>query len=81
MQLYCFEIEQLVQYNHLWGTKQTVPPKQREDGALFGTVLKQRQSAPNKTLSLRCFPATICFVPINLLFWTSCFNLTHYNGT
>ena len=43
----------------------------------FGTVLKQRQSALNKALTLSCFPATICFVPINLLFWTSCFVLIH----
>ena len=24
-----------------WGTKQTVPAKQRKDGALFGTVLNK----------------------------------------
>ena len=63
------------------GTKQTVPAKQRKDGALFGTILKQRQNAPNKALTLRCFPVTICFVPVNLLFWTGCSNLTHYNYT
>ena len=45
--LYCFVIEQLVPYIHFLGTKQTVPAKQRKVGAfLFGTVLKQMQSAP-----------------------------------
>ena len=44
--LYCLVIEQLVPYIHLLGTKQTVTAKQRKVGALFGTVLKQKQSAP-----------------------------------
>ena len=79
--LYCFVIEQLAQYIQFLGTKQTVQAKQRKVGALFGTVLKHKQSAPNKALTLCCFPRTICFVPINLLFWTSCSILTHYNGT
>ena len=46
MPLYCFEIEQ-----SFLETKQTVPAKQRKNGALFGTVLKQRQSASNKALT------------------------------
>ena len=79
--LYCFNIEQLASYSYLLGTKQTVQAKQRKDGALFGTVLKQQQSAINKAPTLRCFPATIFFVPINLLFWTKCSILTLYNGT
>ena len=33
--LYCFEFEQLPPHNHFWGTKQTVPAKQRKDGDLF----------------------------------------------
>ena len=68
-------------HNQFWGTKQTVPAKQRKMVLYFGTVLKQRQSAPNKALTLSCFTGTLCFVPINLLLWTSCFILTHYNGT
>ena len=68
MPLQCFEIEQIAPYDYLLGTKQAVPAKQREVGALFGTILKQKKSLPNKALTLRCFPATICFVPINLLF-------------
>ena len=47
----------------LLGTKQAVPAKQREVGALFGTVLKQKKSLPNKALTLRCFPATIMSPP------------------
>ena len=61
--LACFEIEQLAPSNYLLG-KKTVPPKQRKVGALFGTVLKQNQSALNKAPTLRCFPWTV-FVPIN----------------
>ena len=48
MPLYCFESEQLVPYNHFWGTKQTVPAQQREDGALFGTVLKKGKARQMK---------------------------------
>ena len=55
MPLYCFIIEQLVPYIHLLGTKQTVPAKQRKVDALFGTVLKEKPSAPNKAQTLRCF--------------------------
>ena len=58
--------------------EQNKPAKQREVGALFGTVLKQKKSLPNKALTLRCFPATICFDPINLLFWAGYSILTHY---
>ena len=68
----------------LIGDKRTRPSEAVKDvkvGALFGTVLKQKKSATNKALTLRCFSATICFVPINLLFWTSCSILTLYNGT
>ena len=57
--MYCSEIEQLAPYDYLLGTKETVLAKQRKFGALFGTVLKQKQSAPNKTLTLGCFPVTI----------------------
>ena len=62
------------------------PNKQSQQSSVkmvlyFGTVLKQRQSAPNKALTLSCFTGAICFVHINLLFWTSCFILTQYNGT
>ena len=51
------------------------PNKQSQQSSVkmvlyFGAVLKQRQSATNKALTLICFPALICFVPINLLFWT-----------
>ena len=38
--LYCFVIEQLVPCIQSFGTKETVPAKQRKVGALFGTVLK-----------------------------------------
>ena len=61
------------------------PNKQSQQSSvklvLYVFVLKQKQRAPNKAPTLRCFPGTICFVPINLLFWTSCSILTHYNGT
>ena len=46
MPLYCFAIEQFVLYINFLETKQTVPAKQRKVDALFGTVLKQKQSAP-----------------------------------
>ena len=81
MSLYCFVIATLVPYINVLGTKQTVPAKQRRVGALFGTVLKQKQSAQIEALILRCFPGTICIVPIDLLFFTSCSILTHYNDT
>ena len=82
MPLYCFVIEQLVPYIHFLGTKQTVPAKKPQVCALFDTVLKQKHaSATNKALILRCFPGTICCVPINVLFSTGCSILTHYNDT
>ena len=46
MSLYCFAIEQCILYINFLETKQTFPAKQREVDALFGTVLKQKQSAP-----------------------------------
>ena len=78
MPLYWFAIEQVAPYNHLLGTKQTVPAKQHRVCALFGTVLKQKPMAPSKALILFCSPKTICFVHINILFRTSCSILSLY---
>ena len=64
VQLYCFVIEQFVPYIHLLGTKQTVTAKQRKVGALFGTKQNKSKVHLNEAPILRCFPVTICFVPI-----------------
>ena len=40
--LHCFEIKQLAPNNHFWETKQTVPAKQRKDGALFWYSFKTK---------------------------------------
>ena len=75
--VYSFEIEQLVPYNNLLGRKRIVTAKQRKVGALFCRILKQNLNGSNKAPTLRCFVGIICFVPMNLLFWTYCSMLSH----
>ena len=73
MPLNCFVIAQLVPYDiHFWGTKQTVTAKQREDGALFGTVLKQKQSASSTNFTLFSWDNFLCsyqFIVVDKLFY------------
>ena len=49
------------------GPNKKVPAKQRKDG-LLRTVLKQRQSASNKALTLNYFTGIIYFVTLSYCF-------------